>query len=449
MVDDAQRIQPLFGRASGILAQAAKDVLDVDDRIVHQFADGDGQAAQGHGVDADAGEFEDDEGDDKGERNGDQRDERRPGVEQEQDEHEGDEDGGVAHDLDDVVDAGLDEMLLAEHVVVQFHPRRQGGAQFGHGFFDGPGQRDRILTRLLRYHHDHAGFAVDGGVAALDLDPFQHPRHVAHGDRCAGAGRHHGVGELRDAPDPPEVADQKLLALLLDETAGAVLVGVGDGAFDLFQGQVVGAKFLGIDLHLILHAAAADGDGVGHAGDRQQARAHRPVGQQAQLHRRDRLAFEADEHDFAHDRRNRTHPWFDAGGQAVAGGGEFLADQLPRQVNVLAPVEFHENDGQADGGDGADSLHAGRAIQGGLDGKGDQGLHFLGRQAFGFGQHRDLRPVEVGQHVHRQSRHLVETIERERERRRQHEEAVLDREMDKLFDHGRAVPGPLESGPAE
>ena len=26
---------------------------------------------------------------------------------------------------------------------------------------------------------------------------------------------------------------------------------------------------------------------------------------------------------------------------------------------------------------------------------------------------------------------------------------ILDREMDKLFDHGRAVPGPLESGPAE
>ena len=35
-----------------ILAQPAHDVLDVDDRIVHQLADGDGEAAEAHAVDA-------------------------------------------------------------------------------------------------------------------------------------------------------------------------------------------------------------------------------------------------------------------------------------------------------------------------------------------------------------------------------------------------------------
>ena len=34
-----------------VLFQPPKDILNIDDRVVHQFADGDGQSAQRHRVD--------------------------------------------------------------------------------------------------------------------------------------------------------------------------------------------------------------------------------------------------------------------------------------------------------------------------------------------------------------------------------------------------------------
>ena len=42
---------PLARRQLAVLPQPAEDVLDVDDGVVHQLADGDGHAAEGHGVD--------------------------------------------------------------------------------------------------------------------------------------------------------------------------------------------------------------------------------------------------------------------------------------------------------------------------------------------------------------------------------------------------------------
>ena len=41
----------LVGGERGVLAQPPEDVLHVDDGVVDQRADGDGHAAQGHGVD--------------------------------------------------------------------------------------------------------------------------------------------------------------------------------------------------------------------------------------------------------------------------------------------------------------------------------------------------------------------------------------------------------------
>ena len=60
-----------------VLAQPAEDVLDVDDRVVDQLADGDGQAAERHRVDRQAEQREHDRRDQDRERDGGQRDRRR------------------------------------------------------------------------------------------------------------------------------------------------------------------------------------------------------------------------------------------------------------------------------------------------------------------------------------------------------------------------------------
>ena len=71
-----------------VLAQSPEHVLDIDDRIVDELADGDGEAAQGHGVDAQAEQMEHDHRDQDGDRNGGQRDGCRAPVEEEQEQDE-------------------------------------------------------------------------------------------------------------------------------------------------------------------------------------------------------------------------------------------------------------------------------------------------------------------------------------------------------------------------
>ena len=72
-----------------ILPQAAQDVLHVDDRVVHDHADGHGEAAERHGIHGDALPIEHDHGREQGQRNGDERNERRAQIEQEQKQHHG------------------------------------------------------------------------------------------------------------------------------------------------------------------------------------------------------------------------------------------------------------------------------------------------------------------------------------------------------------------------
>jgi hypothetical protein len=254
---------------------------------------------------------------------------------------------------------------------------------------------------------------------------------VARGDDC--------VGEFGDRPHTPDVSDEIFLALLLDEPAGGVLVRVGDGALDFFERQIVGAEFLGIDLHLILHAPAANGDGVRDSGNRQEAWADGPVRQQAEFDRREFFALQP---------MSMISPMIEEigpiCGSTPAGRrsrveASFSRDELPREVDVGTPVELDEDDGQTHAGNRPDALHATGTVERGLDGERDESLDFLGSEALGLGQDRDLRPVEVGKHVHGQPRHFVEAIECQDERRDQDEEAVLDREVDGVLQHGDSV----------
>ncbi len=56
--------------AGGVFAESAEDIFDIDDGVIDDHADGDGDAAEGHAVDADAEPFEGEQGDGEGERDG-------------------------------------------------------------------------------------------------------------------------------------------------------------------------------------------------------------------------------------------------------------------------------------------------------------------------------------------------------------------------------------------
>ena len=101
----ASKITVSFGRRSlsgraRVLLQPAEDVLDVDDRVVDQAADGDREAAERHDVDRLTHPVEHEQADRERERQRRQRDQRRAHVQQEQDQDDRDDDRRVAQRVD-------------------------------------------------------------------------------------------------------------------------------------------------------------------------------------------------------------------------------------------------------------------------------------------------------------------------------------------------------------
>ena len=153
---------------------------------------------------------------------------------------------------------------------------------------------------------------------------------------------------------------------------------------------------------LELFFAAADGSDLGDAGHGEEPAAHDRVGGGAQFHGCVLVRGEREEEDFAHDGGDGGEDGALHFRRQFAGGDvDLLADNLAGGVDVGAPTELHPDDGEADGGGGADAADAGGAVDGGLDGEGDLALHLGGSHAAGFGDDGDGGGGEVGEDVDR------------------------------------------------
>ena len=256
--DDLQRGRGVRLRA--ILAEAAENIFHVHDGVVHQFADGDSEAAERHGVDRETEIIEHDGRHEHRDRNRGERDEGRAEIEEEDEEHDDDEDRAVAQRLLDVADGVFDELALAENLAVDDHACGQGFLDGGEFSLDLFGELDGVGAGLFLDREDDGGAAVDAGVAAFGEGAAE----ADLGDLAEGEGRgagrgagHDGVGEIFEAGDAAEVAHEALLVVAENETAGGVDVGVGDGLLDVVQGDALRAEFPGRGEHLVLlHIAA-------------------------------------------------------------------------------------------------------------------------------------------------------------------------------------------------
>ena len=74
-----------------MLAEAAHDVLDVDDGVVDDDPDGDHEPGQDHGVDGGAAHVEYEGSGDQRQRDGHHTDQRGPPLEEKRAEHDDDE----------------------------------------------------------------------------------------------------------------------------------------------------------------------------------------------------------------------------------------------------------------------------------------------------------------------------------------------------------------------
>ena len=108
-----------------VLAQAPDHVLDHDDGIIDQRAQGNGDAAQGHGVDRCAEHLERQDGGHQRQRQRHQGDRRRAHRKQEGEDDGDDKDRPVAQRRHQVGNRDFDKVGLTEQPGFDLHPRRQ------------------------------------------------------------------------------------------------------------------------------------------------------------------------------------------------------------------------------------------------------------------------------------------------------------------------------------
>src|SRR5581483_6905866 len=110
---------PLQGGDEPVLAQlqVAEDVLEDDDRVVHQDANGQRQRHQRHHVQREAQEEHHDERRDERRRNRQQNDEGRPEGVQEHKQHQAGQQNGLDEVVANVVErAAREDRLIGHHV---------------------------------------------------------------------------------------------------------------------------------------------------------------------------------------------------------------------------------------------------------------------------------------------------------------------------------------------
>ena len=186
-------------RGQTVQLEPAQHVFDTDHGIVDQFADGDGQAAEGHGVDRQAEVMEDQRRGQQRHRDRHQRNDGGADIEQEQEQDHRNQDGPVAQRFLDVVHRVLDEVGLLEEEVGRFDPLGQAFAQFCDSLFDFASKGHAVGGGLLLHRQDDCRLASVTAIAALDCRRQPDVGQLLEQDGLTIFNRHHDVLQILDA----------------------------------------------------------------------------------------------------------------------------------------------------------------------------------------------------------------------------------------------------------
>ncbi len=256
--------------------QAVEDVLGQDDRRVHQQAHGDGEPAEGHGVEADPGRLQDQPREGDGERQREGHDQRRPQVAQQEEEHghhqHGAQQDGPAH--------------AAEGGATPARPGRRGCARrtpLAAGSARGPASAAARRGRPRRYRRRTAW--TSGSSTISEPSPWAMPRrtagrladlgHLAEQHRRAVADRDDRAAQVADrSRRGPRRAPSTRSAPGRRSRPAAFSFDLLHRVHHLAQGHRQGRHAFRIELHLELAQVPAEHLDRRHAGHAEQAVPH-------------------------------------------------------------------------------------------------------------------------------------------------------------------------------
>jgi hypothetical protein len=381
---EADLLRPLQGGLQGRLARldVPRDVLDHDDRVVHDESRRDRQRHQRQVVQAVAEEVHRAERPHQRERHRHARDDRRRQVTQEEEDHHHDQRHGEQQLDLDVVDRGAD----GDRPVGQDGDAdrgRQGVAQLGEEPLDPVHDVDDVGPRLPLDVDDDGRGGVHPGRLLLVLRAVDDVRHVGEQD-----GR---PVPVRDDEGAVLVARQQLvvgvdrdrLARAVEAPLGQVDVRLGDRRAQVLERHAEGGegRRVGLDPHgRLLPPADADEPDAGQLRD---LLGQPRVGQILHLGQRQRLRRQPERQD---RRVGRVGLGVDRRvGQVLRQvsprGVDGRLDLLLRHVDVQVQRELQRDDRAAERAGRRHLVEPGHLPELALQGRGDGGGHHVGAGA--------------------------------------------------------------------
>ena len=225
--------------------------------------------------------------------------------------------------------------------------------------------------------HHHRRHAVVARIAALESSRKRDTGDLLQQDGAAILPGHRDAGQILSAIAAPQVADQVLAAVQVDEAAASIAGVALDRLLDLGERDAELRHACGVGGDAQRAHLAADRDDLRDPGNGQQAWTQHEIGIFTRLHRScyRRLAiprhqWQSHQHDLAHDGRDRSHHGRDVARHLRTHDGQALGHQLAVTVDVGAPVEFSVDKGQAHARCAAHTRHPGHTVECGLKRKG-------------------------------------------------------------------------------
>ena len=241
------------------MSQTPVDVFNIHNGVVDQFPQRNRNPTKSHNVDRKFEITKDDRGDDNRHRNRNQRDHGRSHVQQKQDQNNDHQNGSVAQCVDHVADRGINKVtLLISHLQPNTLGRRD--LQFIDRRLDSVRNRSCVCPRLLLNRQDDSRKPVDRRIASLRLSNGFDFRHVLKQHRSIRITPHHDGIKLIPISHPPDASNQKLLRVLLNESAVDVVVTLTQSGLDILKGHVKTMQFMDIDQNVILFFLTAHHD---------------------------------------------------------------------------------------------------------------------------------------------------------------------------------------------
>jgi hypothetical protein len=335
----------------------AVNILDHDDGVVDQDADGERQCQHGQHVEGEAHGLDEGEGGDDRDWQGGGADQgRAPVVQEEQDDQDG-QHGTVDKVETDVVDHVLDERRIVDGNR-DGHALGELGPQFFHHGFHAVGDLDGVRAGLLAHQHGDGRGAIQGGVGTTFLRAVFHPGHVPDAHRRAARRRDDDVLQLAGRVHLAAGFHRKLALAHVQPAARDLHVLRGQHLDHVAHRQTVRFQPARIDPHLELALLAADDVHAAHAVDGLQPLLDVVLGQRGQIAFRQRTSQRQ-----RHDGSGVDVQALDDGrlqilGQVFQRAGHLVAHVLHCLVGSAFQLELHEHQAHAFHRCGAQGLDA-------------------------------------------------------------------------------------------